>query len=131
MKNYELISLGNALSKTKVGSLSNENLRKYLRLMIEYNKVNAEFDEKRRTLATETLKTKGFDAEKLTPEQEAEVVSIISPILDEYALADVDVPTKFLTWDELYDSILSNSENNSIDVNTKSMITSFLCSEDV
>lgn len=131
MKIYELIALGNSLKDTKVGSLSNEALRKYIRLIVDFNKCSAELEEKKRSLATEAIKQKNYNVETLTPEQESEIVSIISPLIDEYVLGDCDSPTKFLSWDELYNAILNNPENSGISINEKSMISNFLCSEEV
>ena len=127
MKIYELIALGNS----KVGALSNEALRKYIRLIVDFNKCSAELEEKKRSLATEAIKQKNYNVETLTPEQESEIVSIISPLIDEYVLGDCDSPTKFLSWDELYNAILNNPENSGISINEKSMISNFLCSEEV
>lgn len=131
MKVYELIELGNSLKDTKVGTLSNDNLRKYIKLMIEFNKYSGELDEKRRSLATETIKQKGYTAETLTPEQEQDIISVITPLIDEFILQDCEVPEKFLTWDELCNAILNNTENSNISVSRKSVISHYLCSEEL
>lgn len=131
MKVYELIALGNSLKDTKVGSLSNDALRKYIKLMVEFNRVFAELENKKRTLATEAMKQKNYKAETLTAEEEQDIVAIISPMIDEYVLQECEVPTKFMTWDELCNAILNNPENGNISINDKSMISNFLCSEEL
>lgn len=131
MKIYELIALGNSLKDTKVGNLGNESLRKYIRLIVEYNKCSAALEEKKHSFVGEVIKQKKYDINNLSQEEQRDIMMVINPLIDEYVMQDIDVPTKFLTWNELYDSILNYDENSKLSVNEKSMISNFLCSEEI
>lgn len=131
MKINDLIVLKKDLESTKVAHLSSEGLRKYLKLSVILNKYNAEFDSKRQELGTEAAKVKGYDINSLTPEQDRELINIILPVLNEYLLTDVDVETKILSWDDLYDGILNLEENNSLTTEVKTRLTNMLCNEEL
>lgn len=131
VKINDLIVLKNILRETKVGKMSNEGLRSYLKLSLELNKYSAEFDEKRKNLATEAVENKGYDIQNITPEQDHEIFNIIAPILDEFLGTDVEVETKVLSWDDLCSGILNLDENTKLTVDDKTRITELLCKEEL
>ena len=125
----DLISLKKDLNSTKIGHMTNEGLRAYLKLSIELNKYEREFEEKKQELVKEALATKGYDVNTITKEQDQEIGAIVIPILNEYLATEVDVNTKILSWDDLYQGILDLSDNNSLTVDVKSRLTDMLCSD--
>ena len=127
----DLIVLKSILKQTKIGRMSNEGLRAYLKLSLELNKYNAEFETKRKDLATEAVAQKGYDIQAITVEQDREIFNIIAPILDEYLGTNVDVETKVLSWDDLCNGILNLPENDNISFDDKSKLTEYLCKEDL
>ena len=127
----DLIVLKSLLKRTKVGRMSNDGLRGYLKLSLELTKYNNEFEQKRRDLATEAVDQKGYDINNITPEQDREVFNIIAPILDEYLGTEVPVETKVLGWDDLFDGILNLPENDSLTTDEKTTLTSYLCKEEL
>ena len=44
---------------------------------------------------------------------------------------EVDVDTKILSWDDLYNGILDIDENVSLPVEVKSRLTMYLCTEEL
>lgn len=131
MRINDLIVLKNVLKETKIGKMSNEGLRAYLKLSLEMNKYNTEFEEKRKTLVTEAIENKGYDIQSITQEQDREIFNIIAPILDEYLGTEVEVETKILSWDDLCTGILNMDENAKLTVDEKTKITELLCKEDL
>lgn len=127
----DLIVLSKVLSRTKVGRLSNEGLRTYLKLSLELTKYNNEFEQKRRDLAQAAVAQKEYDIQNITPDQDREIFNIIAPILDEYLGTEVGVDTKILTWDDLYNGVLSIPENDSLSTEDKTTLTTYLCKEDL
>lgn len=127
----DLIVLKRTLDKTKVGRLSSEGLRTYLKLSLELTKYNNEFEQKRRDLAQAAVVQKEYDIQNITPDQDREIFNIIAPILDEYLGTEVDVDTKILTWDDLYNGVLSIPENDSLSTEDKTTLTNYLCKEDL
>lgn len=127
----DLIVLKSLLKRTKVGRMSNEGLRGYLKLSLELTKYNNEFEQKRRDLATEAVEQKGYDIQNITPEQDREVFNIIAPILDEYLGTEVPVETKVLSWNDLFDGVLNLPDNDSLTTEEKTTLTSYLCKEDL
>lgn len=127
----DLIVLKRTLDKTKVGRLSSEGLRTYLKLSLELTKYNNEFEQKRRDLAQAAVVQKEYDIQNITPDQDREIFNIIAPILDEYLGSEVDVDTKILTWDDLYNGVLSIPENDSLSTEDKTTLTTYLCKEDL
>ena len=127
----DLIVLKSLLKRTKVGRMSNEGLRGYLKLSLELTKYNNEFEQKRRDLATEAFEQKGYDLQNITPEQDREVFNIIAPILDEYLGTEVPVETKVLSWNDLFDGVLNLTDNDSLTTEEKTTLTSYLCKEDL
>ena len=97
VKINDLIVLKNVLKETKVGKMSNEGLRAYLKLSLVMNKYSTEFEEKRRTLVNDAIENKGYDIQNITPEQDRDIFNVISPILEEYLGTDVDIETKVLS----------------------------------
>lgn len=131
VKINELIVLKNVLKETKVGKMSNDGLRAYLKLSLVMNKYSTEFEEKRRTLVNDAIENKGYDIQNITPEQDRDIFSVIAPILEEYLGTDVDVETKILSWDDLYDGILNLDENAGVSMEDKTRLTELLCSEEL
>lgn len=127
----DLLLLRNALKTAKIGHLSSDGMKAYLKLSVVMNKYNKEFEEKRKDLIDETISTKGYDINTLTPEQDKEVSAIVIPILTEYIMQDVDVDTKCLSWDDLYNGILNLEENKELDFEAKTRFTEFLCIEEL
>ena len=127
----DLIVLKSLLKKTRVGNMSNDSLRNYLKLSLELNKYNSEFEKKRMTLAQETVAQKGYDINHITPEQDREIFNVIAPILDEYLGTEVDVNTKILPWEDLYSAVLCLPENNNLTIDEKTTLTTYLCSEEL
>ena len=127
----DLIVLSKVLSRTKVGRLSNEGLRTYLKLSLELTKYNNEFEQKRRDLAQAAVAQKGYDIQNITPDQDREIFGIIAPILDEYLGTEVNVETKILSWDDLYNGVLGIPENDSLSTEDKTTLTTYLCKEDL
>lgn len=127
----DLIVLKRTLDKTKVGRLSSEGLRTYLKLSLELTKYNNEFEQKRRDLAQAAVVQKEYDIQNITPDQDREIFNIIAPILDEYLGTEVNVDTKILTWDDLYNGVLSIPENDSLSTEDKTTLTTYLCKEDL
>ncbi len=127
----DLIVLKRTLDRTKVGRLSSEGLRTYLKLSLELTKYNNEFEQKRRDLAQAAVVQKEYDIQNITPDQDREIFNIIAPILDEYLGTEVDVDTKILTWDDLYSGVLSIPENDSLSTEDKTTLTTYLCKEDL
>lgn len=127
----DLIVLKNILKETKIGKMSNEGLRAYLKLSLEMNKYNSEFEDKRKTLVTDAIANKGYDIQSITQEQDRDIFNIIAPILDEYLVTEVDVETKVLSWDDLCIGILNMDENTKLSVEEKTKITELLCKEDL
>ena len=127
----DLIVLKSLLKRTKVGRMSNEGLRGYLKLSLELTKYNNEFEQKRRDFATEAVEQKGYDIQNITPEQDREVFNIIAPILDEYLGTEVPVETKVLSWNDLFDGVLNLTDNDSLTTEEKTTLTSYLCKEDL
>ena len=127
----DLVVLKNMLKDTKVGRMSNDGLRAYLKLSIELNKYSNEFESKRNDLIKEAVASKGYDVNTITQEQDREIWNIIAPILDEYLSGEVEVNTKVLTWNDLCDGILNMSENDMLTFEVKSKLTEYLCSEEL
>lgn len=127
----DLIVLKSILKQTKVGRMSNEGLRGYLKLSLELNKYNNEFETKRKELATEAVAQKGYDIQAITVEQDREIFNIIAPILDEYLGTEVPVETKVLTWDDLCNGILNLPENDGVSYDDKAKLTEYLCKEEL
>lgn len=128
----DVIILKNVLKDTKIGKVSNEALRKYLKLSIALNKYNNEWEEKRKELYKETAGAKGLDLQTLTEEQNTEIFTVIAPVLNEYLGTEVtDLDTKIFSWDEICEAILNVSENSNLTVDQKSMLTQMLCYEEL
>ena len=131
VKINDLVVLKNVLKETKVGKMSNEGLRAYLKLSLVMNKYSTEFEEKRRTLVNDAIENKGYDIQNITPEQDRDIFNVIAPILEEYLGTDVDIETKVLSWNDLCDGILNLSENAGISMEDKTRLTELLCSEEL
>ena len=127
VKINDLVVLKNVLKETKVGKMSNEGLRAYLKLSLIMNKYSTEFEEKRRTL----INDKGYDIQNITPEQDRDIFNVIAPILEEYLGTDVDIETKVLSWNDLCDGILNLEENANVSMEDKTRLTEMLCSEEL
>lgn len=131
VKINDLIVLKNVLKETKVGKMSNEGLRAYLKLSLVMNKYSTEFEEKRRTLVNDAIENKGYDIQNITPEQDRDIFNVISPILEEYLGTDVDIETKVLSWNHLCDGILNLDNNANVSMEDKTRLTELLCSEEL
>jgi hypothetical protein len=131
VKINDLIVLKNILRETKIGKMSNEGLRGYLKLSLTMNKYYNEFEEKRKNLVTEAIENKGYDIQNITAEQDRDIFNVIAPILDEYLGTEVDVETKVLSWDDLCSGVLNLDENTKLTVDDKTKITEYLCKEDL
>ena len=131
VKINDLVVLKNVLKETKVGKMSNEGLRAYLKLSLVMNKYSTEFEEKRRTLVNDTIENKGYDINNITPEQDRDIFNVIAPILEEYLGTDVDIETKVLSWNDLCDGILNLEENANVSMEDKTRLTEMLCSEEL
>lgn len=131
VKINDLIVLKNILRETKIGKMSNEGLRGYLKLSLTMNKYYNEFEEKRKNLVTEAIENKGYDIQNITAEQDRDIFNVIAPILDEYLGTEVDIETKVLGWDDLCSGILNLDENTKLTVDDKTRITEYLCKEDL
>ena len=131
VKINDLIILKNVLKETKVGKMSNEGLRAYLKLSLVMNKYSTEFEEKRRTLVNDAIENKGYDIQNITPEQDRDIFNVISPILEEYLGTGVDIETKVLSWNDLCDGILNLEENANVSMEDKTRLTEMLCSEEL
>lgn len=128
----DVIILKSVLKDTKIGKVSNEALRKYLKISIALNKYNNEWEEKRKELYEETADAKGLDLQTLTEEQNTEIFTVIAPVLNEYLGTEVtDLDTKIFSWDEICEAILNVSENSNLTVDQKSMLTQMLCYEEL
>ena len=131
VKINDLVVLKNILKETKVGKMSNEGLRAYLKLSLVMNKYSTEFEEKRRTLINDAIENKGYDIQNITPEQDRDIFNVIAPILEEYLGTDVDIETKVLSWNDLCDGILNLEENANVSMEDKTRLTEMLCSEEL
>ena len=131
VKINDLVVLKNVLKETKVGKMSNEGLRAYLKLSLVMNKYSTEFEEKRRTLINDAIENKGYDIQNITPEQDRDIFNVIAPILEEYLGTDVDIETKVLSWNDLCDGILNLEENANVSMEYKTRLTEMLCSEEL
>lgn len=131
VKINDLVVLKNVLKETKVGKMSNEGLRAYLKLSLVMNKYSTEFEEKRRTLINDAIENKGYDIQNITPEQDRDIFNVIAPILEEYLGQDVDIETKVLSWNDLCDGILNLDENANVSMEDKTRLTELLCSEEL
>ena len=131
VKINDLVVLKNVLKETKVGKMSNEGLRAYLKLSLVMNKYSTEFEEKRRTLINDAIENKGYDIQNITPEQDRDIFNVIAPILEEYLGTDVDIETKVLSWNDLCDGILNLDENANVSMEDKTRLTEMLCSEEL
>lgn len=131
VKINDLVVLKNVLKETKVGKMSNEGLRAYLKLSLVMNKYSTEFEEKRRTLINDAIENKGYDIQNITPEQDRDIFNVIAPILEEYLGTDVDIETKVLSWNDLYDGILNLEDNANVSMEDKTRLTELLCSEEL
>ena len=130
IKINDLVILKNVLKETKVGKMSNDGLRSYLKLSLVMNKYSTEFEEKRRTLVNDAIENKGYDIQNITAEQDRDIFNVIAPILEEYLGTDVDIETKVLSWNDLYDGILNLEENAGVSMEDKTRLTEMLCSEE-
>ena len=131
VKINDLVVLKNVLKETKVGKMSNDGLRSYLKLSLVMNKYSTEFEEKRRTLVNDAIENKGYDIHNITAEQDRDIFNVIAPILEEYLGTDVDIETKVLSWNDLYDGILNLEENAGVSMEDKTRLTEMLCSEEL
>ena len=131
VKINDLVVLKRVLKDTKVGKMSNDGLRSYLKLSLVMNKYSTEFEDKRRTLVNDTIENKGYDINNITPEQDRDIFNVIAPILEEYLGTDVDVETKGLSWNDLCDCILNLDENAGVSMEDKTRLTEMLCSEEL
>ena len=131
VKINDLVVLKNVLKETKVGKMSNDGLRSYLKLSLVMNKYSTEFEEKRRTLVNDAIENKGYDIQNITAEQDRDIFNVIAPILEEYLGTDVDIETKVLSWNDLYDGILNLEENAGVSMEDKTRLTEMLCSEEL
>lgn len=131
VKINDLVILKNVLKETKVGKMSNDGLRSYLKLSLVMNKYSTEFEEKRRTLVNDAIENKGYDIQNITAEQDRDIFNVIAPILEEYLGTDVDIETKVLSWNDLYDGILNLEENAGVSMEDKTRLTEMLCSEEL
>ena len=131
VKINDLVILKNVLKETKVGKMSNDGLRSYLKLSLVMNKYSTEFEEKRRTLVNDAIENKGYDIQNITAEQDRDIFNVIAPILEEYLGTEVDIETKVLSWNDLYDGILNLEENAGVSMEDKTRLTEMLCSEEL
>lgn len=131
VKINDLVVLKRILRETKVGKMSNDGLRSYLKLSLVMNKYSTEFEDKRRTLVNDTIENKGYDINNITPEQDRDIFNVIAPILEEYLGTDVDVETKVLSWNDLCNGILNLDENAGISMEDKTRLTEMLCYEEL
>ena len=131
VKINDLVVLKRILRETKVGKMSNDGLRSYLKLSLVMNKYSTEFEDKRRTLVNDTIENKGYDINNITPEQDRDIFNVIAPILEEYLGTDVDIETKVLSWNDLCDGILNLEENANVSMEDKTRLTEMLCSEEL
>lgn len=131
VKVNDLVVLKAILKDTKVGKMSNEGLRAYLKLSLIMNKYASEFEDKRSSLITDTVSSKGYDIQKITPEQDREIFNVIAPILDEFLGQDVDIETKVLSWDDICNGILNLEDNEKLSVDDKTKITQYLCKDEL
>lgn len=131
VKVNDLVVLKAILKDTKVGKMSNEGLRAYLKLSLTMNKYASEFEDKRTSLITDTVSSKGYDIQKITPEQDREIFNIIAPILDEFLGQEVDIETKVLSWDDICNGILNLEDNEKLSVDDKTKITQYLCKDEL
>ena len=131
VKINDLVVLKNVLKEAKVGKMSNDGLRSYLKLSLVMNKYSTEFEEKRRTLVNDAIENKGYDIHNITAEQDRDIFNVIAPILEEYLGTDVDIETKVLSWNDLYDGILNLEENAGVSMEDKTRLTEMLCSEEL
>ena len=131
VKVNDLVVLKAILKDTKVGKMSNECLRAYLKLSLTMNKYASEFEDKRTSLITDTVSSKGYDIQKITPEQDREIFNVIAPILDEFLGQEVDIETKVLSWDDICNGILNLEDNEKLSVDDKTKITQYLCKDEL
>ena len=131
VKINDLVVLKNVIKETKVGKMSNDGLRSYLKRSLVMNKYSTEFEEKRRTLVNDAIENKGYDIQNITAEQDRDIFNVIAPILEEYLGTDVDIETKVLSWNDLYDGILNLEENAGVSMEDKTRLTEMLCSEEL
>lgn len=131
VKVNDLVVLKAILKDTKVGKMSNEGLRAYLKLSLTMNKYASEFEDKRTSLITDTVSSKGYDIQKITPEQDREIFNVIAPILDEFLGQEVDIETKVLSWDDICNGILNLEDNEKLSVDDKTKITQYLCKDEL
>ena len=131
VKVNDLVVLKAILKDTKVGKMSNEALRAYLKLSLTMNKYASEFEDKRTSLITDTVSSKGYDIQKITPEQDREIFNVIAPILDEFLGQEVDIETKVLSWDDICNGILNLEDNEKLSVDDKTKITQYLCKDEL
>lgn len=128
----DILFLRSDLKQVKIGHISSDGMKEYIKLSIQLNKYNKEFEEKRKDLIEETLAAKNYSIDNLTPEQDKEVSDIVIPILNDYILnTDIDIVTNVLSWSDLYDGILNNEENSSLSLEVKTRLTERLCSEEI
>lgn len=131
VKINDLVVLKNMLKETKIGKMSNDGLRAYLKLSLVMNKYSTEFEEKRRTLVNDAVENKGYDIQNITPEQDRDIFNVIAPILEEYLGTEVDVETKVLSWNDLCDGIINLDDNTGVSMEDKTRLTEMLCSEEL
>lgn len=131
VKISDLVILKNILKDAKIGKVSNEGLRAYLKLSLSVNKYATEFEEKRKALIEDAVKSKGYNVETITPEQDRELFTIIAPILDEYLNIEIDIETKVLSWNDLYDGFLNLEENRNLSIDDKTRLTQILCKDEL
>jgi hypothetical protein len=127
----DIILLKNSLKETKVGRMSNDALRAYLKISLEINKYANEFEEKRKQLVTESVANLGYDLNTITQEQDREIWNIVAPILDEYLGTEVELDTKVLSWDDLCTGILNMPENDKLSLDDKTKLTEMLCKDEL
>lgn len=128
----DLIVLKNLLKDTKLGKVSNEVLRTYLKLSVKLNEYNTAWEDKRRALFEETAKTLGYDMQTLTEQQNNEVFNIAAPLLNDYLGTEVtDFDTHIFSWDDLFNFILNVDENSALTTEQKTLLTTYLCAEEL
>lgn len=114
-------------AKTNCQKLGKESTNNYLYAKIKITatakKIHEELQEAQKLIASEL----GFKEDESIPQDKVQSIRVrlegaIKPILDE----EVDIETKVLTADELFDCILSIDENKDINTDGKALLMNYL-----
>lgn len=122
-----ILELNNAFVQAKVKGLAQQPYINLLTLKVELSGLVEQLNQARAAAIKTVLKELGFnDGEAIPTERHAEVSAKLSGVIASLFNEEVELNTKVLSVDELYDSILSINENSTLATEQKALLMRYL-----